>query len=116
MRAPMRRSPRKILTRKTKVLTSQVGINFSLKTNSSAPSENAVLSIPVKCKSKQSLLPFKDRIFFVKLSLVWERLQSLLFLSSTKLCQKVMATNLTKQSSLATLENWLTKFSKTSKD
>jgi len=74
----MRRSQEKILTRRIKAPTSQDGINFSLKTNSNVLSENAGLNIPVKCKSKQSLLPSKDRTFFAKLNLVWEKLQSLL--------------------------------------
>jgi len=116
MRAPMRRSPSKFRTRRTKAPILQVGINFFLRMNSSAQLESVGLSILVKYKLRLSLWLFKVTIFFARPSQAWARLLCLLSLSSIKLSQMVKTTNLIRQSLLAIPENWLTRFSKISSD
>jgi len=74
------------------------------------------LNIPVKFKLIPSLKLFKDKIFFVKLNLVWVKLQCSLFQFSIKLLLKEIIINHINALLLVTLESWPIKFSKISKD
>jgi len=70
----------------------------------------------VRFKSIPFLKLFKDKIFFVKPNLVWVKLQYSLFPFSIKLPLKDKIINHINALLLVTLESWLIKFSKISKD
>ena len=115
--APMKtKNPKKISTKRIKVPTSQDGTNSSSKINSKEPSDSAASNIPVKYKSKPSHSHSKDRTSFAKLSLEWEKLQSLSSLFSIKSHPMEIAISHTKQSLHAILDSWLIKSLRTLKD
>ena len=98
-------------------LTWPVGTNFSSRMSSKGLSENVVLNIQVKCRSTPSHTSSKATTFSAKLNLVWEKLQSSSSQSWTSLTRvRIISMKNIAALWLAILENWLTKYIKTSGD